>query len=159
MNFETVFESNYNYKFDVKDCLGAYMWSHMKDENCVLKSKDGSRVVFEINKKLPPIVESVFGKTISLREEANLRQDGFVSEARGQFPGTEFRSFMTFIPNTESGTLLRISIQLNWNADLSHLIKDAIKKFIVLELQNWCNDLPMHHKEFLIKTHENFGKM
>ncbi len=143
MNYKRIFEEKFVYDFEIEDCLNAFMWSHMKMPNCTQSDKSDQNIIFYITKSLPPIVESIFGSTIKITEQANITENGFVSVSTGKLPGSEFKSVMNFEKVNNQSTL-SITVDIAWNEGIAEFVKEAIKSFVITEIKTWQKSLPSH---------------
>tara|TARA_Y100000748_G_scaffold304222_1_gene312863 strand:+ start:10041 stop:10493 length:453 start_codon:yes stop_codon:yes gene_type:complete len=143
MNYKRVFEETFVYDFGIEDCLNAFMWSHMKMPNCTQSDKSDENIIFYITKSLPSIVESIFGSTIKITEQANITETGFVSVSKGSLPGSEFKSVMNFEKINDTSAL-NITVDIAWNEGISEFVKEAIKSFVITEIKTWRKSLPLH---------------
>lgn len=145
---ELVLQETVKFDFSVGDLLAAYMWDHMKDKECKQISKKDNHIQYEIITELPPIVQAAFGKSISMVENANITNDGFVSETTGVMPGCSFTANMNFWGDNSTSSSVKMEIGLIWNDGVSDFVKQPTKSFIVSKVRNWSKSLPKSFNEY-----------
>ena len=144
---EVVLQETANYQFSISDLLAAYMWNHMKDKDCTQVSKKDNHIQYQIVTELPPIVQAAFGKSISMLEDAEITNEGFVSHTTGIMPGCSFTANMTFYGDNVASNL-RMEVNLKWNDGISEFIKQPTKSFIVSKVRDWSKDLYKSFEEY-----------